>query len=109
MESAMKIRNPLIAVCAVSLVVASTHGYAHKDQSKGKPLPPGLYKKQKSGKPLPPGWQKKLAKGDILDNSIYVRGRVVVPVGKDGTVSIEVEGTFIKLNDKTRKILNIYY
>lgn len=105
----MKIINVLITACAVSLVAASSYAYAHKDQGKDKSLPPGLYKKQMRGKSLPPGWQKKLAKGDILDNSIYVRGRVVVPVGKDGTVSIEVEGTFIKLHEKTRKIINIYY
>ncbi|MEN8265285.1 MAG: hypothetical protein ABFR82_17700 [Nitrospirota bacterium] len=63
--------------------------------------------KAKKGKELHPGWRKKLSKGDILDNSIYSRGKVVVPLGKDGIISIEVEGTIFKLHEKTRKIIRI--
>ncbi len=72
------------------------------------PLPPGLHKKADRGQPLPPGWQKKLSKGDILDDDIYARGKIVVPLGKDGTLSIEIEGTVFKLEERTRKIINIF-
>ena len=102
-EQSMKISKILIMFFAASLIA----GPAYAKQYKEKPLPPGLHKKAERGQPLPPGWQKKLSKGDILDDSIYARGRVVVPVGKDGTISIEVEGTILKLNEKTRKIIEI--
>ncbi|MBU2706061.1 hypothetical protein KCM76_08700 [Zooshikella marina] len=71
-------------------------------------LPPGLQKNVNRGKPLPPGWQKKLGKGDILDDSIYVRGKVVVPLGRDGAITINVDGTFIKLYEHTREIIDIF-
>ena len=81
--------------------------YEKHDSDKRGDLPPGLEKKHDKGKPLPPGWQKKLNRGDILDYDIYDRGRIVVPVDKDGRVSIEVEGSIIKLDEKSRKILDI--
>jgi hypothetical protein len=103
MEHDMNITRLLILLFATSLI----SGPAFAKQDKEKSLPPGLYKKAERGQPLPPGWQKKLSKGDILDDSIYARGRVVIPVGKDGTISIEVEGTILKLHEKTRKIIEI--
>ena len=81
--------------------------YKHKDKNKDKSLPPGLEKKVAKGEPLPPGWQKKLRKGDILDRDYYDRGKVVVPVGKDGAVSIKIDDSIIKIDEKTRKILDI--
>lgn len=99
----MKINELLIVIFAASLIA----GPAYAKPDKEKSLPPGLYKKAEKGKPLPPGWQKKLSRGDILDDAIYARGRVVVPVGTDGTISIEVEGTILKLHEKTRKIIDI--
>ena len=99
----MNISKTLILFFAASLIT----GPAFAKQNKEKSLPPGLYKKAERGHSLPPGWQKKLSKGDILDDSIYARGRVVVPVGKDGTISIEVEGTILRLYEKTRKIIEI--
>jgi hypothetical protein len=102
----MNIRKLLIMLFAVSLIAGPAYA-KNKAPKKGKDLPPGLYKKAEKGKPLPPGWQKKLSRGDILDNSIYARGRVVVPLGKNGTISIEVEGTILKLHEKSRKIINI--
>jgi len=92
---------------AVSLIAGFAYAKSNKGKDKDKGLPPGLHKKADKGKPLPPGWQKKLSKGDILDNSIYARGKIVVPLGKDGTISIEVEGTIFKLHETTRKIINI--
>jgi hypothetical protein len=102
-EQAMKISKILIMFFAASLIA----GPAYAKQDKEKPLPPGLHKKAERGQPLPPGWQKKLSKGDVLDDSIYARGRVVVPVGNGGSVTIEVEGTILKLHEKTRKIIEI--
>jgi len=98
------IKKLLLILFAMSLINAPVHAKNDKDKS----LPPGLQKKQQKGKPLPPGWQKKLSKGDTLDNSIYVRGKVVVPVGPDGIISINVEGTLLKLHEKTRKIIEIF-
>jgi len=103
MEQDMKISKILILFFMASLIT----GPAFAKQNTEKPLPPGLHKKAERGQPLPPGWQKKLSKGDILDDSIYARGRVVVPVGNDGSVTIEVEGTILKLHEKTRKIIEI--
>ncbi|MEJ2201017.1 MAG: hypothetical protein P8X63_08390 [Desulfuromonadaceae bacterium] len=103
----MKIRRGLLfAFIALGLIAGpayAKHGKGGGDAS----LPPGLQKKVAEGKPLPPGWQKKLSKGDILDDAIYSRGRVVVPLGRDGTLSIEVEGTILKVHEKTRKIIDI--
>lgn len=92
-------------------VLATGVAHAKKDEHHHghDPLPPGLEKRQQQGKPLPPGWQKKLSRGDVLDKDIYARGEIVVPVGKDGTLTIEVEGTLLKLNEKTREIVSIMY
>jgi hypothetical protein len=107
MRIIMDIRNILIMLFAVSLIAGTAYAKSNKSKNKDKGLPPGLHKKADKGKPLPPGWQKKLSKGDILDTSIYSRGKIVVPLGKDGTISIEVEGTILKLHEKTRKIIGI--
>jgi len=80
---------------------------AMKDKDKHKSLPPGLAKKVEQGKPLPPGWQKKLSKGDVLRKDLYLRGEVVVPLGRDGTLSVRIDGTVIKLIEKTREIIEI--
>ncbi len=103
----MNISKLLIMLFAVSLIAGPAYAKNKKAKAKGKALPPGLHKKAEKGKPLPPGWQKKLSKGDILDKSIYSRGKVVVPLGKDGTISIEVEGTIFKIHEKTRKIIEL--
>jgi len=92
---------------AISLIAGPAYAKSNKAKDKGTGNPPGLNKKVEKGKPLPPGWQKKLSKGDTLDNSIYAQGKVVTPLGKDGTISIEVEGTILKLYEKTRKIIDI--
>ncbi len=106
-EDDMNIGKLLIILFAVSLIAGPAYAKNKKAQKKHKRLPPGLHKKAEKGKPLPPGWQKKLSRGDILDKSIYSRGRIVVPLGRDGTISIEVEGTILKLHEKTRKIIDI--
>ena len=108
-EDDMYIRIILIMLFAVSLIAGTAYAKSNKSKDKDKGLPPGLHKKAEKGKPLPPGWQKKLSKGDILDNSIYSRGKIVVPLGRDGTISIEVEGTILKLHQKTRRIIEILH
>jgi len=103
----MGIRGLLFVCVALMLVCGSAYAKKDKDHEKANSLPPGLQKNYDRGKPLPPGWQKKLSIGEIIDNEIYERGRVVVPLGKDGTISIEIEGTIIKLHENTREIINI--
>lgn len=103
----MDIRKALIMLFAASLIAGPAFAKSNKSKNKNGSLPPGLHKKADEGKPLPPGWQKKLSRGDILDDSIYARGKIVAPLGKDGTISIEVEGTILKLHEKTRRIIDI--
>lgn len=104
----MKMNVVILTVVSCLVLIPSTvFAKNDKGQGKEKALPPGLQKNQERGKPLPPGWQRKLAEGDTLDAEIYAKGRVVVPLGKDGSISIEVEGTIIKLHEKTREIIKI--
>ena len=72
-----------------------------------KSLPPGLQKKAAQGKPLPPGWQKKLAKGDILSRDIFSRGEIISPRDREGRVSVNVDGTVIRVMENTREIIDI--
>lgn len=74
---------------------------------KEKSLPPGLQKKVARGGELPPGWQDKLIVGEYLDYDIYRRGRVVLPVGDSGMVTVEIEGRMIRLIEATREIVEI--
>jgi Ni/Co efflux regulator RcnB len=78
-----------------------------RDNNNNKSLPPGLQKKVAEGKPLPPGWQKKLAKGDILSRDIFSRGEIVSPRDRDGRVSVNVDGTVIRVMENTREIIDI--
>ncbi len=102
----MKLSKLIFASICIASIFTHT-ALADNKNGKEKSLPPGLEKRSEQGKPLPPGWQKKLHKGDRLADDIYVRGKIVVPLGTDGIVSIEVEGTLIKLHEKTREIIDI--
>jgi len=102
-----KFTTSLIGGVVFSLIAPISALAKHDNDKKDKDLPPGLQKKVDNGQPLPPGWQKKLHRGDILDYDIYDRGRVVVPLDEDGRISIQVEGSIIKLDEKRRKILDI--
>lgn len=99
----MKMQTILAITATLTSLVFMPSANAKHD----KDLPPGLQKKVARGEPLPPGWQKKLHKGDILDSDIYDRGRIVVPLDSQGRVSIQVEGALIKLDEKTRTILDV--
>ena len=106
----MKIYPVILTVLAVAFITNPAQAFKQnngKGKGKGKSMPPGLQKKAANGKPLPPGWQKKLSTGDVLSDSLYSRGKVMVPLGKDGSISINIEGTLIKFDDKTRKIIKI--
>ncbi|MBU2710797.1 hypothetical protein [Zooshikella harenae] len=97
----------LLVVC-LNLMTSLATAKNDKHHDNYNSLPPGLQKNVNRGKPLPPGWQKKFAKGDTLDDSIYIRGKVVVPLGRDGAITINVDGTFIKLYEHTREIIDIF-
>ncbi|MDH3982287.1 MAG: hypothetical protein OES84_05220, partial [Kiritimatiellaceae bacterium] len=100
-------RKILMMLLAVTLTAAPAYAKNNKHKNKGKSLPHGLHKKSEKGKPLPPGWQNKISKGDVLEVSIFSRGKIVSPAGKDGIMSISVEGKIIKLHGKTRKVIKI--
>lgn len=70
-------------------------------------LPPGLQKKLERGGELPPGWQKKWHKGDRLDDDIYARGTIVVPFGKDGSITVDIEGVLMRVHEHTHEIFDI--
>jgi hypothetical protein len=100
----------LLMVFAVGLAVIATGVQAKdkdKEKNKGKSLPPGLEKKVASGGELPPGWQKKYRKGDILDRDIYRHGKVIKSRDRDGLISIQVDGTVVRLVEDTREIISI--
>lgn len=100
-------KHALITGCAFAALCTSSAALAKHGDHKDKPLPPGLQKKVANGEPLPPGWQKKYSRGDILERDIYARGRVVVPVGNDGIISVEIDGTIFRLIENTREIVDI--
>jgi hypothetical protein len=110
-EEDMNRMSCIVAGTVLIALLTPVTGQAKQDKDsqehKEKGLPPGLQKKLQRGEPLPPGWQKKLHKGDVLDAHIYARGRVIGPVDGRGVISIRVEDTLIKLDEKTRKILDI--
>ncbi len=106
----MKAKGIVILLTSLLAVAGSTYAKNdndHKEHGKDKSFPPGLEKKHDQGKPLPPGWQKKLSRGDVLERDIFDRGRIVAPLGKDGSISIEVDGTVLRLYEDTREIIEI--
>ncbi len=96
-----------IIITTLLLTFALGTGSLHAKDNKGKALPHGLQKKIDRGGQLPPGWQKKLIVGEHLDRDIYRAGRVVIPVGRRGEITIEVEGRVIRLIEATREIVEI--
>ena len=78
---------------------------AKKD--KDKQLPQGLQMKVDRGGSLPPGWQKKLAKGEVLEESVYNHSVLVIPLDSKGLLTVRVEGKLIQLVEATREIIEI--
>ena len=100
----MKFLNCSLLIASATLVSYTAQA---KNDNKDKSLPPGLQKKVANGEPLPPGWQKKLQRGDILSRDIYERSRVVIPVDDKGIVSVQIDGTILRLYRDTREIIDI--
>lgn len=100
-------KNKLTLALVALLIAFGSPIVNGKKDKKDKPLPPGLEKKAEQGKPLPPGWQKKLKVGKRLDNDIYSHAKVVVPIGKDGILTVNIDGRLLRLRDKTREIIEI--
>lgn len=90
-----------IAIC--SLPASANLNNPHK----GKSLPPGIEKKYERTGELPPGWEKKLAVGERLDRDVYDHSSVIVPLGKDGIVTVRIENKVVRLVQATREIIEI--
>lgn len=100
---------------AAALAVGMTPLHAKKPDSDESALPRGLQKKVARGGELPPGWQKKLQRGEVLDQAVVSHGgpvspqlKVKLPVGDKGSVDITLDGKVIRLNEKTRQILEVF-
>lgn len=99
----------VIVTLMAAAFLATNPALAKPDHAKNgnKGLPPGLEKKAERGQPLPPGWQKKVHKGDILEASIYAHATFLSPVGKDGSVKVEIEGNLFRIHKETHKVLEV--
>jgi len=100
----MNLKN--LTALAVIICLSSTAVLAKKDKNKS--LPQGLQMKLDRGGSLPPGWQKKLVKGEVLEESVYNHGEVVIPIDSDGMLTVRIEGKLIKLIEATREIVEIF-
>jgi hypothetical protein len=105
MRSGMNLKS--IIALAVMIGLSSTPALAKKEKDKNKPLPQGLQMKLDRGGSLPPGWQKKLVKGEVLEEPIYKKSEVVIPVDSEGLLTVRVEGKLIRLIEATREIVDI--
>jgi hypothetical protein len=89
----------LLSLCSGSVFAAS--------KNIDKQLPQGLQMKVDRGGSLPPGWQKKLAKGEVLEESVYNHSVLVIPLDSKGLLTVRVEGKLIQLVEATREIIEI--
>ena len=96
-----------LVTLAVLISIFTNPVLAKKEKDKNKQLPQGLQMKLDRGGSLPPGWQKKLVRGEILEESIYHQGEVIIPVDSAGLLTVRVEGKLIKLLAATREIIEI--
>ena len=106
--------NALLLLCSLAISITPAYALAKHDKdnkqkgnNKQQTLPYGLQKKVERGEPLPPGWQKKLKTGDKLSDDLFSRGRVIGPVDSHGNIVIDVDDLPIKINNKTREIIDI--
>ncbi len=115
-EPTMKLKISSILLILLAIVISSGSVYAsekhdksdkHKGKNKQQTLPYGLQKKVNRGEPLPPGWQKKLQRGDRLSDDLFSRGKVTSPIDSNGNVVIDIDDVPIKVNNKTREIIDI--
>ena len=82
-------------------------GPAFANNDKQKTLPQGLQMKLDRGASLPPGWERKVARGEVLEESLFDKGEIVIPVGPDGLLTVRIEGKLIKLVEATREIIEV--
>lgn len=106
---------PMSLLLAIALG-AGVPAYAKKPQEEASSqLPKGLQKKAARGGELPPGWEKKLKKGEVLDQAVVSHGtpvpdgvRLKLPVGSRGSVDITLDGKVIRLEEASRKVLDVF-
>lgn len=103
----MKIKVLALAVLSILFLSSNVIAKQDKHKEKVKSLPLGLEKNMERGKGLPPGWQKKLKVGGIIEPNVYKEAKIIVPVDKDGLLTVEVGGKLVKLRDKTKEIIEI--
>ena len=112
----MKLKINRIVFVLLAIVISNGSVYAsdkhdksnkQKGKNKQQTLPYGLQKKVDRGEPLPPGWQKKLTRGDRLSDELFSRGRVTSPIDSNGNLVIDIDDVPIKVNNKTREIIDI--
>jgi len=96
-----------IITFTVVVCISSTPVFAKNEKDKNKQLPQGLQMKLDRGGSLPPGWQKKLIKGEVLEESVYNRSVLVIPLDSKGLLTVRVEGKLIQLVEATREIIEI--
>ena len=115
-ERTMKLKINRIVFVLLAIVISNGSVYAsdkhdksnkQKGKNKQQTLPYGLQKKVDRGEPLPPGWQKKLTRGDRLSDELFSRGRVTSPIDSNGNLVIDIDDVPIKVNNKTREIIDI--
>lgn len=91
-----------LALCTLAgLSQAKGNNKDHRD------LPPGLEKKLERTGELPPGWHREFRRGDHLPDDIFAQAKIVVPVGRDGRITVDIDGVIMKLLDRSHKILTI--
>jgi hypothetical protein len=90
------------------------HGKKDKKAKKQKALPAGLKKKVELGGELPPGWQKKVARGEVLDNDLYLTSKGLpqdvldqLPNSPDGTIIRQIDDTIVRVRETTNVILDV--
>ncbi|NVK11435.1 MAG: hypothetical protein HWD83_05500 [Gammaproteobacteria bacterium] len=94
--------NRIVMCLMVPLLIGLSMQEVYADR-----LPPGLEKKKERGKALPPGWANRVEVGQRLEDDIYIHGEIVVPVGANGEITIEVGGHLIRLLERTREVLEM--
>jgi hypothetical protein len=99
----------------VALIIGWSPVHAKKPGSDEAALPKGLQKKVARGGELPPGWQKKLQRGEVLEPEVVRYGepvpervRLKLPVAEQGSIDITLDGKVIRLEEATRRILNVF-
>ena len=97
----------ILITLAVTLGLCSGPLFASKATGNNKSLPQGLQMKLERGGTLPPGWQRKLVRGEILEDSIYHRSEIVIPVDPQGLLTVRIEGKLIRMVEATREIIDI--